>query len=291
MESYGFVWKSHMDCQIIDDQEQFLSFQSKWHQVETIITAVGDFNDILNRDEKPGSNSPDSRSMENFSSMIIACGVKEVNCLFGFFYKLKRLESTLRLWNKEVFGNIFDGIQKAENEALDKERLYDTLQSPEARVENEDEIQKSAVDYFQKILTKEDTKDDTEIFESIPNIISSNDNRSLNALPSVEKVKEVVFSLDKDSAVGPDEFSGIFYQFCWVVIQSDSYEAIVDFFNGKIVPTWVAATSITLIPKKQNAEGWKDYRPISLCNVLNKILTKILASRLNKLLPNIIFPS
>ncbi|KAL2498725.1 DUF4283 domain-containing protein [Abeliophyllum distichum] len=33
-------WKSHMDCQIIDDQDQFISFQTNWREVETIITAV-----------------------------------------------------------------------------------------------------------------------------------------------------------------------------------------------------------------------------------------------------------
>ncbi|KAL2486870.1 Uncharacterized protein Adt_31626 [Abeliophyllum distichum] len=60
--------------------------------------------------------------------------------------------------------------------------------------QDEDEIQKSVVDYFQKILTKETTEDGSEILESISNIISSEDNRFLNASPSVEEGLDKLFS-------------------------------------------------------------------------------------------------
>lgn len=45
-----------------------------------------------------------------------------------------------------------------------------------------------------------------------------------------------------------------------------------------------------LLPKVEGASQWKDFRPISLCNVSSKIISKILANRLNKLLPRLISP-
>ena len=50
-------------------------------------------------------------------------------------------------------------------------------------------------------------------------------------------------------------------------------------------------TNIYLIPKVQNPESVKDFRPISLCNVIYKIIAKVLANRLKKMLPLIISKS
>jgi len=42
----------------------------------------------------------------------------------------------------------------------------------------------------------------------------------------------------------------------------------------------ITSTFIALIPKKDKAESFSDFRPITLCNILYKIVTKILANRL-----------
>ena len=53
----------------------------------------------------------------------------------------------------------------------------------------------------------------------------------------------------------------------------------------------INATHICLIPKKNNPQKITDYRPISLSNVLSHIVSKVLANRLKKVLPNIISTS
>lgn len=54
------------------------------------------------------------------------------------------------------------------------------------------------------------------------------------------------------------------------------------------MPEGVNDTAIVLIPKKQQPESLKDYRPISLCNVIYKILSKCLANRLRPLMQDIV---
>lgn len=68
-------------------------------------------------------------------------------------------------------------------------------------------------------------------------------------------------------------------------------EAVRQFFNGAFLPRSITATSIVLLPKKDNPEAWSDYRPISLCNVSNKIFTKILSEGLAPILPKVIAPN
>lgn len=57
---------------------------------------------------------------------------------------------------------------------------------------------------------------------------------------------------------------------------------------GELYPQVLPLPPSLLYPKKTEAMEWKDYRLISLCNVINKILTKVLSVRLNKVLPKII---
>ena len=46
-----------------------------------------------------------------------------------------------------------------------------------------------------------------------------------------------------------------------------------------------------LIPKVDKHDNFTQFRPIGLCNVTYKLITKILASRLRRLMPNIICPN
>ena len=53
-------------------------------------------------------------------------------------------------------------------------------------------------------------------------------------------------------------------------------------------PTSFQSTLPVRFPKKSSPTSWVNFRPISLCNMSNKVLTKLLVLRLAPLLPNII---
>ena len=120
--------------------------------------------------------------------------------------------------------------------------------------------------------------------------ITHGDNVKLQRPPILEEVKEVVFSLSPKSAPGPDGFGAGFYQTCWQIIGDDLIDAVQEFFQGVQQPRGFSSAAIVLIPKVQEAAQWKDFRPISLCNVSSKVISKLLTNRLRAMLPRSISP-
>ena len=71
----------------------------------------------------------------------------------------------------------------------------------------------------------------------------------------------------------------------------DVVTAVLDFLSDGILLPALNHTNIVLIPKVKNPEKMTDFRPISLCNVIYKIISKVLANKLKQVLPNIISPT
>jgi hypothetical protein len=105
---------------------------------------------------------------------------------------------------------------------------------------------------------------------------------SLSAKFTHEEIDNIVKHLPVDKAPGPDGFNGMFLKSCWDIIKSDFYQFCEDFWDRKVSIQCLNSSFITLIPKTLAPETVNDYRPISLLNCVLKVLTKLLADRLQK---------
>lgn len=103
---------------------------------------------------------------------------------------------------------------------------------------------------------------------------------SLLAPVSNEVIKNAIFSMHSDKSLGPDGFSPGFFKHSWNIIHEDFCAAIHEFFDtGKLLKE-INSTFISIIPKKANVNHVGQFCPISLCNVVYKTITKIMANRL-----------
>jgi hypothetical protein len=66
---------------------------------------------------------------------------------------------------------------------------------------------------------------------------------------------------------------GRFFQRNWGVMREDVSRAVRDFFEKGVMPEGINDTTIVLIPKDKNPESLAEFRPISLCNVVYKIIS------------------
>ena len=100
--------------------------------------------------------------------------------------------------------------------------------------------------------------------------------------------KKLFFSLNRDSAPGPDGFPNNFYQDYWDLVKTDVVILVRDFFMRGYLPNGIGAQLLTLIPKVDNASEASQFRPVALSNSLFKIISKILVNRIAPLAQNFI---
>ncbi|XP_058776557.1 uncharacterized protein LOC131650867 [Vicia villosa] len=122
----------------------------------------------------------------------------------------------------------------------------------------------------------------------IPSMVDAKTNDLLTLTPSAEEIHNAIFSLNADSAPGPDGFGAYFFQKYWDVIKLDVINAVCSFFLQSWIPSNYDTNTIVLIPKTNSACSLNQFRPILLANFKYKIISKILADRLSSILPSLI---
>ncbi|KAK6119349.1 hypothetical protein DH2020_046910 [Rehmannia glutinosa] len=106
-----------------------------------------------------------------------------------------------------------------------------------------------------------------------------------------EEVTRALKHMHPFKSPGPDGMSPVFFQKFWHILKNDITNFVLDFLNNNsFVPTF-NFTHIVLIPKVKNPETVTHFRPISLCNVVYKLASKVLSLRVRSTLPSIISES
>jgi hypothetical protein len=127
-----------------------------------------------------------------------------------------------------------------------------------------------------------------EVMQSIHVKVSSNMNEMLDAPFEAAEVKAALFEMYPTKSPGPDGFPAHLFQRNWDLCGNEVTKAVLRVLAGEESPSVVNKTFIVMIPKVASPEDLGQFRPISLCNVIYKIASKVAANRLKKILPEII---
>ncbi|KAM1807098.1 hypothetical protein ACFX11_030156 [Malus domestica] len=119
-------------------------------------------------------------------------------------------------------------------------------------------------------------------------VLSIEDNRGLTAMVTECEIMEAAYQIPPMRSPGPDSFSGYFYQDHWDTVRPDVIKIVKAFWYSGTLLRKLNHTNLVLIPKVKCPKNMSQYRPIALCNVIYKIIAKVLTNRLKKVMPKVI---
>lgn len=105
-----------------------------------------------------------------------------------------------------------------------------------------------------------------------------------------EEICHALWSLKAFKALGPVGLHAGFFQKFWQLMGSSISDKIKNIFTEKRVPTPLNQTYIALISKIKGPETIGNFKPISLCNTVYKIITKIIVARIRPYLDKLVSP-
>lgn len=108
----------------------------------------------------------------------------------------------------------------------------------------------------------------------------TNDQRSMLVRPiSEHEILQALKDIGDLKAPGVNGFGDKFFKVSWHIIKQDVIAVVIEFFNHNRIYHAINSTLVSLIPKGDAGKNVKDFRPISYCTTIYKIISKILTSR------------
>jgi hypothetical protein len=157
-------------------------------------------------------------------------------------------------------------------------------------VEGTSQLKPLIFQYFANIFMSEVDALDPVMMDKIQSRVTEMMNEKLLAPFSPEDVKKAVFYIGDFKAPGPDGLHAVFYKKFWNICGEEITKEVLLALNSSTIPKGWNDTMVVLIPKIDDPELVTQFHPISLCNVIYKIISKMLAGRLKEILPEIISP-
>uniref|UniRef100_A0A2N9IBI9 Reverse transcriptase domain-containing protein n=1 Tax=Fagus sylvatica TaxID=28930 RepID=A0A2N9IBI9_FAGSY len=172
-----------------------------------------------------------------------------------------------------------------------KNMMKGLLDSNGVWCEEETRVGALVVQYFEDIFSASTVSEVENTVRCIPSVVTAAMNRQLLSQFTALEIQQATFQMHPSKAPGPDGMSSFFFQKYWHIVGQDVVTAILSVVNSGHMLQKLNHSHLVLIPKKKNPQLVSDYRPISLSNVVYKILSKVLANRLKHVLPKIISES
>ncbi|XP_061354924.1 uncharacterized protein LOC133299477 [Gastrolobium bilobum] len=157
--------------------------------------------------------------------------------------------------------------------------------------EDPERLKNMEVDFYRNLYSVEAQPVSNLSIENYFPVITDQNWEKLGLIPDMVEVRNVFFSMKPYKAPGVDGLHAVFFQSQWEKVGQSAIQFVREVFQDPAKVELINQTLICLIPKIENPESLGQFRPISLCNVIYKVVTKVVASRLKKYIGELIMPN
>ncbi|KAK7282263.1 hypothetical protein RIF29_10909 [Crotalaria pallida] len=169
-----------------------------------------------------------------------------------------------------------------------RNRINALLNEENSWIYDSNELKDMAVNYFSKLYSIDDRNsyslDTVTCFPYLPPGAET----LLDVDICMEEVRRALFSMGNLKSPGLDGLHALFYKSQWDHMQQFVYNFVKSVFQDPRCIAKVNQTTITLIPKIDRPQRITDFRPISLCNVIYKVVTKVVVNRVKPIMNRVI---
>lgn len=154
-----------------------------------------------------------------------------------------------------------------------RKNLIRSLDSENGVLQSQEDIEQH-ITYFYKELFGDNTPAGIRLADNFwfwTIRVSAEDSMALTEEFSEKEVRDAIFGMKSASAPGPNGFG--FFKTFWNSIKGDYLDMFRDFHRGDLDVKRLNYGVITLVPKVQEANTIKQYKPICLLNVDYKGIT------------------
>lgn len=275
----SFIWESKLKCvkKNLKDWAK-KSFKSPFNSKLALQNDLRNLQDIMEK--------------EDITPALID---KEKNLELKILKVARQEEETWRLKSRQLWlkggdsnTNYFHNQSKARRS---RNAIRELKNGNGIWIRGQENLSNLARNHFHEIFTDEGEADLTaqaDLLAGIPNMVPEDINQDLIKPIHEQEIKEAVWNLQIDKAPGPDGFTSNFYRATWSIIKDD-LKCMLNWTRKKYKIGGATNSSfLALIPKDKAPNSLSCFRPISLCNTSYKILSKILATRMKKVMGKII---
>jgi hypothetical protein len=121
--------------------------------------------------------------------------------------------------------------------------------------------------------------------------LSEVENEELLLPFSLEEIEEVVSECDGNKSPGPDGFNFNFFKAFWNLLKNEVRILFDQFYGNASLSKSFSSYCVALIPKVKSPLALNEFRPISLLGGLYKLVTKVLAKHLAKVMDPLVSPN